>query len=1167
MEKSGFKKYLHAVQGDLEAFPLDDQQCHGFVGIGGNAEVKGTRKMNVGFELWPGGIAVGEWNSTELKGGKAPLLLSISDQRKLGLIVELGEDGDKVFSKKLNGLLGIYLLPPHVAMIGKSQDIPDDTSTEMNSPQHWSEQCSEPDSSPHQPQLLPEEPYTSRHLSDLSSSGTVVDQHYLEMEAENHKVMTKGQKKMVEHAAKEVQSQDLSLWSMLSTKTRTPLPKGCSVFLMEVFAGAAVLSHVVAMAGYPIATPVDILSDGSNLLDPKFRQSLEREIDEKDPYLVTFAPVCGPWSAWSKINCSKSEATAKMIYEQRDAWHPTLKWITSMIQKRLSKGRKVLTENPWTSELWSTLCFDKLIQRSPTDAEPLEPLELVRADLCEFGLRDEQTGLPHYKPTGFLTASKTVKERLNRRCSGLHTHQQLEGGQRTKKAQQWSKQLCEEIFRGFEEELQSRSIYAAFQTEELAEQSVEEDMHLGTLDNIQDEADLAPRDMLRDGLNNVEMNRQEALEELPSPPNTVQIEVERKRKWLRAPRPVRVALRRLHNMTGHSPSSAMVQLLRTAGASSQVLEATRHFACETCRKQQPTSRPNVVKAPSRLEFNHEIAIDCFEIKDSYGNRHTVLSVVCVGTLFHQAYWVAGGGVPKSAVCPSKLLKGWFGPFGAPRILTCDRGVHNRGRLQDLLRIHGVQLRYVGLEAPYQLGRGERQGGILKTILKAAIEERNIIGVHEMEMLLAEAVMVKNCRINHSGFTPAPWVLGKLPIDRTDLTHEEADGEHLGVQSELMSPEDEFTKTLEIRQAAKVAFAKVDSSRRVLAALLRKAVPLRGPYSAGDLVCFHRRDRWHGPCRVIGKEGRSTYWLVHGGVPLVVPEASLRPASSTEVISKNLLELRPSRQRVRDVMRNPEVEHGEEIPFGEDLEMPSFDEEQAQPAYVDLPVDLPVEGAPDTITFPATMPLAPVPEVGPVLDENMEEVPFPEQPESEMTPSPTTPQTEEPPVVTAMPSQQPAGSMDLTAALRRSTDALDGHPQHPSLRAPPGLSVTSAEHAATGRERDRSSSPPREPATIPVPDDDLGLYVNEKIGENERKHFHCFLAKRYAKKNKMKAGAGREIFYDKCTPALQEALQATRLKEWNNWKQFKAVKVIPPEKANDFINNNNYGSVANRMVRS
>lgn len=371
----------------------------------------------------------------------------------------------------------------------------------------------------------------------------------------------------------------------------------------------------------------------------------------------------------------------------------------------------------------------------------------------------------------------------------------------------------------------------------------------------------------------------------------------------------------------------------------------------------------------------------------------------------------------------------------------------------------------------------------------------------------------------------------------------------------MVPEDQFTKSLEIRQAAKIAFAKVDSSRRVRAALLRKAVPLRGPYCAGDLVCFHRRDRWHGPCRVIGKEGRSTYWLIHGGVPLVVPEASMRPASSTEVFAKHLLELRPSRRRVRDAMRSPEIENVDEIPFGEDLEMASFEEEQNQQSYVDVPLDLPVEGSPETGAFPMPAALAPVPEAVPVLDEMMEEVPYPEQPESEMTPAPTTPQSEEPPVGPIPHAlQQPHDSnTELTQALRRSADGLDGHPLHPSLRPPPGLAVT----AGDSGERDRSRSPPpREPASIPIPDDgDVGLFVNVNTDARERKHLHCFLAKRYAKKNKVKAGAGREIFYDKCTPEVQEALQTTRLKEWNNWKQFQAVRVIPPEEADAFVNNN------------
>ena len=141
------------------------------------------------------------------------------------------------------------------------------------------------------------------------------------------------------------------------------------------------------------------------------------------------------------------------------------------------------------------------------------------------------------------------------------------------------------------------------------------------------------------------------------------------------------------------------------------------------------------------------------------------------------------------------------------------------------------------EAPYQIGRTERQGGILKEIIKSAVEEQQIVGVQDMKMLVMECTMVKNARLNHHGFSPAQWVLGKLPREVTSLTSEEATAGNLGVQEDVMESEDIFAKQLMIRQFAKMAYGKVDSSRRIRAALLRKSVPLRGPYSQGDLVCF------------------------------------------------------------------------------------------------------------------------------------------------------------------------------------------------------------------------------------------------------------------------------------------------------------------------------------------
>ena len=101
-----------------------------FRGIGGSVTVLGLRNLQVGFQLADGGIAIGDIDSTELQGSSAPLLLSIGHQRKLGLCIELGNT-ESVFSRTLNcqlkiaeinGLLGLRLLPSHIAMMSQISD-------------------------------------------------------------------------------------------------------------------------------------------------------------------------------------------------------------------------------------------------------------------------------------------------------------------------------------------------------------------------------------------------------------------------------------------------------------------------------------------------------------------------------------------------------------------------------------------------------------------------------------------------------------------------------------------------------------------------------------------------------------------------------------------------------------------------------------------------------------------------------------------------------------------------------------------------------------------------------------------------------------------------------------------------------------------------------------
>ena len=156
----------------------------------------------------------------------------------------------------------------------------------------------------------------------------------------------------------------------------------------------------------------------------------------------------------------------------------------------------------------------------------------------------------------------------------------------------------------------------------------------------------------------------------------------------------------------------------------------------------------------------------------------------------------------------------------------------------------------------------------------------------------------------------------MPVEICSLTTEQGQ-EELGVHEEILTGENQFAQQLNIRQAAKESFAHVDSSQKVRTALTRRSTPLRGPYHPGDLLCFHREGRWYGPARMIGREGRSNLWLIHGGIPIVIAEEKVRPALAGEVIAKQLTELKPQRKRKRQVLQDDVGE--DEVPFGDDLD--------------------------------------------------------------------------------------------------------------------------------------------------------------------------------------------------------------------------------------------------------
>ena len=161
---------------------------------------------------------------------------------------------------------------------------------------------------------------------------------------------------------------------------------------------------------------------------------------------------------------------------------------------------------------------------------------------------------------------------------------------------------------------------------------------------------------------------------------------------------------------------------------------------------------------------------------------------------------------------------------------------------------------------------------------------------------------------------------------------------------------------------------------------------------------------------------------------------------------------------------------------------------------------------------------------------------PTQPESEHVPTsgiptvPTTPAMDSPGIP----------QLGLNEALRRSADDLDGH----RLRSTK-LNCKS--------KRDRLRSPHCEASNIMVPPE---THESDDAELRQERHFIAFLARRqsmfflgdaFPRRN---VKLNREINYKKSDPDVQHALDQTRRKEWNNWKQFQAAHVLPPGKEQD-----------------
>ncbi|CAE7591026.1 RE1 [Symbiodinium sp. CCMP2592] len=1116
-----------------------NQTCHGALWMKEYMKVKalGRRTLHIAIQLADGTLATGTVESTELEGSTAPLLLSCRAQKQLGFVLDLDEHTvySKVFGQHLelvdrDGLPSVRLLPltpeegpEHFAMMaGSDQEAPmaeADTLEESEEHDYWEQQGDawvrvhlqsrsllyDPRIEPSQDndiekavlelpyrrtvtinvqtgeqvefreQWLQQRPgecdvteevggewtgYTfffrdATHCNSDSRENSIPLEavSFATFDEEKPINLSRAQRRHLQEGREGLERHDATLWAQLASRpalkahtSQRLLPKGCRTLLLELFAGPAALTTIATAMGVCCAGPCDLMNH--KLLNPEGRQELWDHIQHEDPYVLAVTSLHAPWASWTADGLGDGSPKSHQTTAERRMWYPVISWIMELTKDRARRGREVLLEAPWESLFWQLRCVERAVGFRQEATQ--EPIDVIHYDLCSYGATDCRTGLPVTGPTGMMTTSKAIKEDLVKHCPG-HRHHQLGKGQLAR----WPQELGETMIHALLRELGDLNCPAVF----AAEENTEEHEEFGLVDGILNDDDVGGD--LPPPVDHQEMKREEHLEE-EQPQGQPQFEQERKKKWLAIDRNKRLAIRRLHHMTGHASKEAMVRMLRSAGTSADVVAACHHFRCQVCQERQQPQRPSSTTTAPPYRFNHQLICDAFEVVDAAGQKHTILSLVDSGTKFHVAGRVAPGGTPSSKICADFINNAWLSWAGNPKFFQDDN--------------------------PWQIGRGERHGGILKAMVKRLVTAHQLSGEMAISSAVTQSATVKNAMYNHDGYVPAQWVLGRLPHDVTSILGETT-VENLGPHQETDDPETVFGRTMQIRQWAKECFIYLDSNQRIRRAMLRQAHPQRGPYQSGDIVSYCRRGRWYGPARVLTQEGKSSLWLVHGGMTLLVAETSLRPATTEEIYRKQALSLRPrwSRTPAKRKYEDFLLDEQEDLPFKE--RAADFDGPNQVPYF-----DFGPTAAPTMAT--EAEPRAEIEDV--VLTEaNPEEEPTRQvtQPEQEpLGPGPATPPTES---SSTLPT--PGGPEEIDGLMAFRPEQVD-------------------------EVRDR----------------------RKKAAQRDSQHAFAFVGTRVEKRYRKKAvkqGAGREIVYSKASPEMQKGLDAARSKEWANWKKFTNMKTL------------------------
>ena len=364
-------------------------------------------------------------------------------------------------------------------------------------------------------------------------------------------------------------------------------------------------------------------------------------------------------------------------------------------------------------------------------------------------------------------------------------------------------------------------------------------------------------------------------------------------KFLQLSSEERQQLMRMHHNLGHPDATVLGNVLRDQGWPQIAIDGIRDMHCSACfERQKPRlSRPSHLGQPR--EFNEMVAMDAVMWKNSQGQEFLFYHMIDAGTNFQVAFYCDQRPTSRQL---TRLINqhwiSWAGPM--KQLLTDSAGEFCSEEFCTYLQGMDIKGSTIAGGAHWQLGRCERHGYILQTMLDKYQQNQPVVTEDEFEQALQSCCTAKNSLSRHRGYSPEILVLGKSRhVPASNMNDACDSAQVLADQASESNPEEWtpeikwFMQNLQVREAARSAFVQADHDMKLRRSLLRRQRPSREQFASGQWVMYWRDGKgalpgsWRGPARIIMTEYPNVIWLTHMSRLYRCAPEHVRPLSERE----------------------------------------------------------------------------------------------------------------------------------------------------------------------------------------------------------------------------------------------------------------------------------------------